>query len=356
MTAIIFSFIVAFGICYMLVPMWIKSCTKWNLYEKGGERKHHVRQIPSMGGLAIFAAMSVSFLTFADCSNHPEIKFLIASSTALFFTGFFDDLLDINALKKLFIQIIAACIVVANGININAAETLFGATTISTSLNFFMSVFVILFITNAFNFIDGLDGLASFKGLLITSVFGMMFILNNQYAYATLSFAIAGALLAFLFFNFEPAKVFMGDSGSLVVGFSVSILAIQMFNISMHLSSEAFYASPNLITATLFVLIFDLSRVSFIRIANGGSPFKADRSHIHHMIARHQFGHRGTTFIMISYNVLFIILALLFPATPFVTFLIVCYALAIFLINNKVAGIIANARNKFVGTPKLEVN
>lgn len=356
MTSIVFSFIVAFGICYTFVPMWIKSCTKWNLFEKGGERKHHVRQIPSMGGLAIFAAVAVSFLTFANCTNHPEIKFLMASSIALFFTGFFDDLLDLNALKKLFIQFVAACIVVANGININAAEVLFGATGISTSLNFFISVFVILFITNAFNFIDGLDGLASFTGLLITSVFGMLFILNNQYAYATLSFTIAGALLAFLFFNFEPAKVFMGDSGSLVVGFIISVLAIQLFNIAMHENNEAFYASPNLVTATLFILIFDLSRVSFIRIANGGSPFKADRSHIHHMVARQQFGHRGTTFIMISYNVLFILLALIFPSTPFITFLIICYALAIFLINNKVAGIIASVRNKFIGTHKMEVN
>ncbi|HNR20333.1 MAG TPA: MraY family glycosyltransferase, partial [Bacteroidia bacterium] len=270
--------------------------------------------------------------------------------------GFFDDLLDINALKKLFIQIIAACIVVSNGISLNATETLFGVSTISASFNFFISVFVILFITNAFNFIDGLDGLASFTGMLITSVFGMIFILNDQYAYSGLSFAIAGALLAFLFFNFEPAKVFMGDSGSLVVGFSISVLAIQLFNLSMQTGNAAFYASPNLVAATLFILIFDLSRVSFIRIANGGSPFKADRSHIHHMIARQQFGHRGTTFIMVSYNAFFILLALIFPSASFVTFLIACYAFAIFLINNKVAGIIAGVRNKFVGAPKLEVN
>lgn len=356
MTSVVLSFIISFCICYALVPMWIKSCAKWNLFEKGDERKHHVRQIPSMGGLAIFASVSVSFLTVADCANHPEIKFLMAALVGLFFTGFFDDLLDINALKKLCVQVIAACIVVSNGLTLHSTEALFGITSISASLDFFISVFVILFITNAFNFIDGLDGLASFTGMLITSVFGIVFILNNQFAYAALAFAITGALLAFLFYNFEPAKVFMGDSGSLVIGFGISVLAIQLFNISMHTSSTAFYSTPNLVTATLFVLVFDLSRVSFIRIVNGGSPFKADRSHIHHMIARQQFGHRGTTFIMASYNILFILLALLFPSTPFITFLVICFSIAIFLINNKVAALIAAVRNKLVGAPKLEVN
>ena len=104
MSSVTLSFLISLSICLTLVPLWIRACSKWNLFESGGERKHHVRKIPSMGGMAIFAAIVVSFPIFADCTGYPEVKFIMAAATALFFTGFFDDLLDISAIKKLFVQ------------------------------------------------------------------------------------------------------------------------------------------------------------------------------------------------------------------------------------------------------------
>jgi UDP-N-acetylmuramyl pentapeptide phosphotransferase/UDP-N-acetylglucosamine-1-phosphate transferase len=347
---------VALLITLLIIPNWIMLCSKWHLFEKPNVRKHHLNIVPSMGGMAIFCATLISFLIFGTGKDSGEVKYIVAASTALFFTGFFDDLMDVDTLKKLVIQIITALvIVIAGGIKIESLHGIFGIGTLPLAMQYALSVFLILFITNAFNFIDGIDGLAATLGLIIISLFGMIFYLKQDFIYASLCFALIGALTGFLLYNFDPAKIFMGDTGSLVTGFLIALLSVKIFSTFTSAESINIINSPALIIGSLFILVFDLSRVIFIRTLNGTSPFKADRSHLHHMILRQNFGHRGATIILASFNILFILLAFVFKEMNAGWFLILCYCIAIFLINSKVISLLAQLRNKLIGEPKRSI-
>jgi UDP-N-acetylmuramyl pentapeptide phosphotransferase/UDP-N-acetylglucosamine-1-phosphate transferase len=158
--------------------------------------------------------------------------------------------------------------------------------------------------------------------------------------------------VAFLYFNFDPAKVFMGDTGSLVIGFFISVCSIKLFALQNTVALSGFNILPQLIIGTLFVLIFDLTRVVFIRIFNGISPFKADRSHLHHMVCRQEFGHRGATVILAMFNLFFISLAFVLKYLSAEIFTLICFCLAILLLNSKVISVFALVRNKLAGIPK----
>lgn len=352
-------YIAALFITLIIIPQWISLCAKYHLFDKPDARKHHLQVVPSMGGVSIFGATTIAFLLFGDCSSAPEMRYVIASSTILFFTGFFDDLMNTGAIKKLLIQLVAAAaVVIAGDLRITSLNGFAGIDQLPGFVQYSLPVFIMVFITNAFNFIDGIDGLASTIGVIILSVFGMIFFTNSNWAYASLCFAIIGALTAFLIYNFDPAKIFMGDTGSLVTGFFISVCAIKLFASLPANDVTSVTSSTALIIGTLFILIYDLLRVLFIRVLKRTSPFNADRNHLHHMVLRQNFGHRGTTLILAACNLLFIALAFFFGHSGGIMFLVLCFCLAIILMNTKVMTLLAHLRNKIIGEPrnKLEVN
>lgn len=344
--------VTALIICGGIITVWIKVCSKWKLFDLPDARKHHLRIVPSMGGIGIFAGVIITFLLFANYNGILFSPYLLCSSLILFFTGFFDDLLDIAALKKLFIQLIAAFIIVAGGVRLNGFYGLFGIGEIALVNQYIISIFVIVFFTNAFNFIDGVDGLAGSIGLIISSSFGIIFFQLGQLDYAILAFCLSGALAGFLFFNFDPARIFMGDTGSLVTGFLLSVLGIQTLNIQSNPVAGTMDVAPALVFAIMFVPVFDICRVFFIRVFTGSSPFKADRSHLHHMILRQQFGHRGVTIMISVFNLMIIFLQIFTKQNSINKFILISSALAIFIVNSKVISLIAAVRNKIIGEPK----
>lgn len=346
-------------ITLIIIPRWINLCAKYHLFEKPDARKHHLQVIPSMGGVAIFGATVIGFLLFGVCDAAPEVRYVIASATILFFTGFFDDLMNANATKKLLIQFVAAAaVVIAGGLRIESLNGIAGLETLPGIIQYVLPIFLMVFITNAFNFIDGVDGLATTIGLIILSVFGMIFFLKQDWVYATLCFSLIGALTAFLIYNFDPAKIFMGDTGSLVTGFLISVFTVKIIAAFPAAASADVVNSPALLIATMFILIYDLLRVLFIRAIKRTSPFAADRNHLHHMVLRQNFGHRGTTVILAAFNLLFIGLAFFFNHIGGAMFLILCFCIAVILMNTKVITMLAQLRNKTIGEPKrnLEVN
>jgi UDP-N-acetylmuramyl pentapeptide phosphotransferase/UDP-N-acetylglucosamine-1-phosphate transferase len=347
------SFLSAVFIAALILPAWINVCTRWKLFDRPDGRKHHVSIIPSQGGIAIFAAFMVSFFLFGLTQGIVEFQALAAALTILFFTGFFDDLTDISAKRKLLVQVAAAAIVTASGLRFHTLNGFIGIYELSPVLQYAITIFVLLFLVNAFNFVDGLDGLATSIALLIFSVFTILFYIQHQYFYVSLCVCMIGALLSFLYYNFYPAKVFMGDTGSLVVGFLIACCTVKLFTIWF--ASPVISYGPSLTLAALFILIFDLSRVVFIRLSNGISPFKADRSHLHHMVCRQQFGHRGATAILLGFNFLFMSTVFFCSHLRFITFLIFCFCLAIALINSKVIGMVAQLRNKIIGEPRKKL-
>ncbi|MGB3077296.1 MAG: MraY family glycosyltransferase, partial [Chitinophagales bacterium] len=277
-------FLIAMSITFLLVPMWIAVCNKLQLFDSPDSRKLHAPSIPTMGGLAIFAGIFMSFLLFGELTYMATLKYILCASILLFFTGFFDDLLDIPASRKLLIQVIASFIVVCDGTRITNFYGILGIHEIPVFMQYPVTLFFIIAITNAYNLIDGIDGLAGGLGLIGSATFGFLFLNFQREDLAILSFCISGSLIGFLFYNFHPAKIFMGDTGSLLIGFLLSSLAINLLSLNEMSTSGSLIISPALLASALFIPAYDIFRVFVIRLLNGDSPLKADRSHLHHMI------------------------------------------------------------------------
>lgn len=164
------------------------------------------------------------------------------------------------------------------------------------------STITIVVIINAFNLIDGIDGLAGTLGVLSIGLFTVFFAVNGDYAYASIGTSMIGALCAFLIFNYPPARIFMGDTGSLLLGLTNAALVIKFIQIAPTAPVWSVDAAPAVGFAILFVPLFDTLRVFSFRILNGISPFTPDRNHLHHILLRLGMGHLAVTFSLVGFN------------------------------------------------------
>ncbi len=331
----------------MLVPLWISVCRKWRLFDEPDSRKHHMTLTPSMGGIAIFCGIFCSFLVFGQVSENMQLQYLLGSVLILFFTGFFDDLINVDHFKKLILQSVSAIIAFYGGFRLDNLDGLFGIYEIPLLLQLPLTLWVVVLFTNAYNFIDGVDGLAGSIGVIMSSAFGAMFYHYGIYDFAILSFCITGALLGFLYFNFSPAKIFMGDTGSLVIGFTTAIMSIKLLNAGVANPAEAIPVSY--IFAVLFIPLFDFVRVVILRSINGTSPFKADRNHIHHMILSHNFGHRSVAFLMAGFNLLVLSVHQLNLTICDEYFILLSIIMGVLFFNQKTMGALSDFRDLLFG-------
>jgi len=173
-----------------------------------------------------------------------------------------------------------------------------------------LSLFTIIVITNSFNLIDGVDGLAGSLGLLTTLVFGIYFFYAGKSTYAVMAFALSGATIGFLLYNYSPAKIFMGDTGSLLLGLINSILVLKFIDVAGAAKSEfPLESAPAIGVAILMIPLFDTLRVFGLRILDRRSPFSPDRTHVHHFLLDLGFSHRMITLTCVTVNIGFIALA-----------------------------------------------
>ena len=187
---------------------------------------------------------------------------------------------------------------------------LFGFEQVTEGFGLALSYLTIIVVINSSNLIDGVDGLAASLGILSMLIFGSYFFAVNMQAYALLSFSLAGSLIAFMIFNHHPAKIFMGDSGSLMIGLVNAILVIKFINVA-HEPSVAIPITSSVAIgfSVLIVPLLDTLRVFSIRILNGTSPFTPDRNHVHHLLLDRGLSHAAVTFTCVGINVGFIMLA-----------------------------------------------
>lgn len=307
MQTLFFAFITAFGISFLFIPAIVRISNAKHLFDVPDTRKTHKNRIPTLGGVAIFAGLIFSLTFWSNQELIQELQYILAAIMILFFMGIKDDLLTIRASKKLLVQILAALLIVHwTDIRLTTFYGLFGIWDISTTFSYVLSIFTIVSITNAFNLIDGIDGLAASIGIITSSVFGIWFALMGSYQYAILGFAVMGSLLGFLVYNWSPAKIFMGDTGSLIVGFVVGILAIKFIEINRIMDRDALYKILSVPVVTIGILIiplFDTARVFAIRLFNRKSPFAPDRNHIHHILLDLGYSHSQTTLILSAFNI-----------------------------------------------------
>jgi len=260
-------------------------------------------------------SFTITSLLFAFADKSLPINYLLTACIILFAMGLKDDLAGVNSSTKFLLQFVVGLIlVVLGGIRLTSMYGIFGIYDLPYIVSAALSILIIILIVNAFNLIDGIDGLASTTCIVVNVTFASLFIYMHQYELATISMAIVGASLGFLKHNLSPAKIFMGDTGSLLIGLISAVMALKFIELNKFTGGKlsAVPAAPALAFAILIGPIFDTLRVFVIRIANGNSPFKADRNHMHHRILTLGFNHIQTTIILAVINIISILIVLFF--------------------------------------------
>lgn len=311
MEHILLSAALAFLITFFAIPIIIQVSKDKKLFDEPDERKVHKTVIPNLGGLGIFAGFIIATLMGVPSGIASELQYFAAASTVIFFLGLKDDILVLSASKKFIGQLVAAGIVIKfGGVQLNNMHGFLGIYEIPHIASIILTIFTIIVITNSFNLIDGVDGLAGSLGVLTTVVFGTYFFFAGQLTYAVMALALAGSILGFLIYNYSPAKIFMGDTGSLLLGLVNSILVIKFINIAGNSAVKLpLEASPAIGFAILMIPLFDTLRVFTLRILDRRSPFSPDRTHVHHFLLDIGFNHRMITLTCVVANIGFIALA-----------------------------------------------
>ncbi len=308
------AFVIGFILVVISIPPIIRVAHAKHLFEPFEERKIHTKIIPPMGGVAIFIGFTLSSIIATDGISFDSLKYIIASVIVMFFIGLKDDLMDISARKKLMVQIFAAVILITLGnVRFTNLHGIFGTHEIGYVSSLILSIFAMVVIINAFNLIDGIDGLASGLAILAATTFGIWFYLAGQIQFSILSFALVGSLAGFFIYNVfgHRNKLFMGDTGSLIIGLVISALVVKFneFNIN-NAELYAIAAAPSVSFAIIIVPLIDILRVMTIRISSKKSPFSADNNHIHHRLLSLMSSHFKVTLIIVVANVIVIFLAL----------------------------------------------
>jgi UDP-GlcNAc:undecaprenyl-phosphate GlcNAc-1-phosphate transferase len=303
----------AFVLTWFIIPSVVNISRLKNLYATPNGRTSHISSTPNLGGIAVFVALILSTVIFAGTYFKFELKYIISGLIIVFFVGIKDDILIIAPMKKLTGQIFAVIIIaVFAQIRITNLYGLFHIGQLPYVASILLTVFVFIVIINGFNLIDGIDGLASGIGILTSAVFGIWFWMTGNIGYAIFSFSFVGTLAAFFRFNVfgKTNKIFLGDTGSLLTGFVVGVLACRFLQLGLVAQGTTFIESaPTVVFGILIIPLFDSLRVFILRVKQGKSPFKADRQHIHHRLLQLRCTHLQATAILISVNLFFIVLS-----------------------------------------------
>ena len=306
----IVGFLLGFGLVYMTIPTIIRISIAKRLYDTPNERKASLVVVPTLGGVAIFIGFILSTIIATNGFDFVELKYLIAAVIVLLSVGLKDDLVEIPAMKKLLVQIVTASMLIIIGdFRFTNLHGVFGLHEITFPVSFAITLFSMIGIINAFNLIDGIDGLASGISILVSAVFGIWFLLAGHPEYGTMCFSLAGSLISFFIFNVygKKNKIFMGDSGSLILGAIMAILLIKFneFNINQ-LAPYAIHGAPVVSLGVLIIPVIDTLRVFFIRVSNKRSPFTPDMNHIHHVLLKLGNTHLRSTIYIVLINIIFI--------------------------------------------------
>lgn len=331
---VVLSMITAFTLTYLAIPSIINVAERKNLMDEPGERHAHEKRIPTLGGIGIFAGVIFSIVLWTPFDVFQDLQYILCAFIIIFLIGAKDDILPMSPFRKLLGQLFAAGLVVFKAnIRLTSLFGLFGVYDIPYWSSGLLSVCTIMVIINAFNLIDGINGLSGSISTLISLVLGIWFILVDQIEFAIIAFALAGSVIAFLNYNFTPAKIFMGDTGSLLIGLICSILAIKFIDIHQSIpdSIYAFKSAPAVAIGILILPLFDTLRVFVVRISKGRSPMSPDRNHIHHLLLDSGLKHMQATTVLVIVNLFFILLVVKYQGLGNLNLLILLIVFAIIL-------------------------
>lgn len=337
---LLFGFLFAVSLGMVIIPRILVISHKKRLYDVPDARKVHTMPVPRLGGLSFFPVILMSMflvigfrLYFWDMDTSSlsfnmlyEYLFLFVGMTLLYLVGVCDDLVGVGYRYKFAVQIAAAFLLVLSGNWFDSFGGLFGIYSVPVWVGVPFTVFIVVYITNAINLIDGIDGLASGLCCIALSVLSVIFFLRGQYVYALLAICTLGILMPFWCYNvFGNAnrghKLFMGDAGSLTLGYVISFLIIHLC-VSNQVSPEL--PNPYMVIAfsTVLVPLLDVIRVVLHRLRNHRNPFLPDKNHFHHKLLRTGMRVRMVMVTILCVSVFFIVLNVLLAMKVNATYLL----------------------------------
>jgi UDP-N-acetylmuramyl pentapeptide phosphotransferase/UDP-N-acetylglucosamine-1-phosphate transferase len=259
----------------------------------------------------------------------------------IFLLGILDDLVNIRAHLKFYIQILVSIILVWNAdIRIVSLHGILGLETLPLWLSYSFSALVITFFINAYNLIDGIDSLSSSLGMYVLACFGSVFLYNHAYLESVMAFSVFGSLLGFWFYNKPPAKIFMGDSGTLSMGLMIAFFAIKIANLPIDSYGTI---SPVFALVVLSYPVIDTLRVFTKRILKGQSPFTPDKNHIHHLLLDLGYSHGKATRCIIFFTFLLTLTGFILRGFPSASFIIMA---GLIIITSSIPGWMLKSRSK----------
>lgn len=314
---LILVFFLSGALSFFSIPVILKISKKKNLMDIPGERSSHDTKIPNLGGIALFYSIGICAPIFAH-ELFETYKFLFASLVILLYIGIMDDIMDIKPHNKLFAQIIVAILmVVGSDVRLKNLFGLLGIYELTYVFSVLISIFAFIILINAFNLIDGIDGLAGTFSIISCVIYGLGYFHLGEYNYPMVSLCviIIGALLGFLYYNLTnnpERKIFMGDTGSMSIGFLLvftTFYFIDLFDYNDNPNIPNYYlaTAPVLAFSAIIVPIIDTLSVIIIRLLNKQSPLKADKNHIHHKLLNLGLTHKQATCCIIAYYCMIIV-------------------------------------------------
>lgn len=323
------AFVVSLVVSMLMLPQVLKVAQRYKLYDVPDERKVHVRPIPRLGGVVFMPAILFSIFLVWGVHHHivqadlhgafarslADLSLVISSLLFVYFLGIGDDLLTLKAWVKFVAQVFCAALLIASGVTITNIHGLLGVCVLDGWLSISLTALVIVFVTNAINLIDGVDGLASSLGIFALLYYLVLSLHAHLNIYALIAAASIGAILPFVYFNVfgraeKGRKIFMGDTGTLSIGLLLSVLAMKI--LGADLPREGIHGMNPLIMAFAPLLLpcLDVIRVFFYRISRGRSPLSPDRNHIHHYLLDLGLSHRQIVAVLLLCAVFLTVLSM----------------------------------------------
>lgn len=300
----------SFIVSYLVIPRIISIVRIKNLMDKPNQRSSHKEKTPTMGGVAFFASLLSSLYFLQVYDSHRLGLSLVIGLLILFYVGVKDDLVGVSPRTKIIGQMLSFIFVMdSNELSITSLNGFLGFYELPLWLSYFLGIFIIISIVNAYNLIDGINGSASMVGIMIFSIFSYIFYQTKDYYFVLLSISSIGCLAAFLRYNISKKNsIFMGDTGSLLIGFVIGVCTLRFLNLPIERLSMAninYYNKFVLVFIILYIPFVDTMRVFLIRILKHRSPFFADRNHIHHiMIDYMKLSHIQASLLLALFNLL----------------------------------------------------
>ncbi len=301
-------FIISFLIAFLLSPLLWKFSNKRGYTAAPNHRSSHEEYVPNIGGIMLFFSISLPLIIFSDIRFTPNFILILIAFLSLFIVGVLDDLKNVSVKYKLIGQFIPAFLILLSLYHQNLIIPFIeNSAEWPDLIKYLFWIIVIVGIVNAYNFIDGIDGLAISLGIIGGGYFGVYFYLNGYCNLSLLAFSFSGGLVGLLKQNVSSKKkIFIGDTGSLIIGGVISLFILRKLEISQ---IQQINYSSSMIFGITFIPVSDLIRIVISRVINKKSPFTADRNHVHHVIMDvFNLSHRRTSAYLIIVQGLIILL------------------------------------------------